>query len=165
MRVRTSCYSPGGPSAPQGRTIHSYVFHTTRDEHRLWNNLKKPGGPSTPKGRTVRRSSLKSTRDNNVSGTNCQIAGGPSAPQGRTVRRTDHKPNQRRTSSLVQFELELRTVRPPGPDCPPVTSNFHQSQTCSQVRVRTVRAPGSGLSALVQSALKLVLFQILSKRR
>ena len=49
--------------------------------------------------------------------------------------------------------------------CPPVTSNFHQSQTCSLVRLWTVRAPWSGLSALVQSALKLVLFQILSKRR
>ena len=83
-------------SAPQGQTVRSYVFHTTRDEHRLWNNLKKPRGPSAPKGQTVRRSSLKSTRDNNVSGTNCQIAGGPSAPQGQTVRRTDHKPNQRK---------------------------------------------------------------------
>ena len=115
--------------------------------------------------RTVHRSSLKTTRDNNVSGTNSQIAGGPSSPQGRTVRRTDHRLNQRNTPSLVQFELERRTVRPPGPDCPPVTSSFHQTQTCSLVRVRTVRAPRSGLSVLVQSALKLVLFQILSKRR
>ena len=81
MRVRTSRYSPGGLSAPHGRTVHSYVFHTTRDEHRLWNNLKKLGGPSAPKVRTVRRSTLKTTRDNNVSGTNCQIAGGPSAAQ------------------------------------------------------------------------------------
>ena len=41
MRVRTSRYSPGGPSAPQGRTVRSYVFHTTRDEHRLWYNFEK----------------------------------------------------------------------------------------------------------------------------
>ena len=89
MRVRTSRYSPGGSSAPKGRTVRSYVFHTTRDEHRLWYNFEK--------GRqTVRRSSLKSTRDNNVSGTNYQVAGGPSAPQGRTVHRTDHNLNQRK---------------------------------------------------------------------
>ena len=41
MRVRTIRYSPGGPSAPQGRTVRSYVFHTTRDEHRLWYNFEK----------------------------------------------------------------------------------------------------------------------------
>ena len=41
MRVKTSRYSPGGPSAPQGRTVRSYVFHTTRDEHRLWYNFEK----------------------------------------------------------------------------------------------------------------------------
>ena len=75
------------------------------------------------------------------------------------------KPQLEKTPSLVQFELELRTVRPPGPDCPPDTSKNHQSQTCSLERLRTVRAPGGGLSALVQSALKLVLFQIFSKRR
>ena len=40
MRVRTSHYSPGRPSAPQGRTVHSYVFHTTRDQQRLWNNFE-----------------------------------------------------------------------------------------------------------------------------
>src|SRR6185503_19487175 len=40
MRVRTIRYSPGGPSAPQGRTVRSYVFHTTRDEHRLWYNFE-----------------------------------------------------------------------------------------------------------------------------
>ena len=96
MHVRTSRYSFGGSSAPQGRTVRSYVFHTTRDEHRLWNKLKTPGGPSAPYGRTVRSSSLKSTRDNNVSGTNCQIAGGLSAPQGRTVRGTDHNLYQRK---------------------------------------------------------------------
>ena len=71
------------------RTVRSYVFHTTRDEHRLWYNFEISW-------RTVCRSSLKTTRDNNVSGTNCQIAGGPSAPQGRTVRRTDHNLNQRK---------------------------------------------------------------------
>ena len=158
MRVRTSHYSPGGPSA---------VMCSTPPETNIVSGttLKLAGGPSAPQWRTVCRSSLKTTRDNNVSGTNCQKAGGPSAPQGRTVRRTDHRLNQKNTPSLVQFELERRTVRPPGPDCPPVTSNFHQSQTCSLERLRAVRAPGSGLSALVQSALKLVLFQILSKRR
>ena len=40
MRVRTSRYSPGGPSAPQGRTVRSYVFHTTRDEHHLLYNFE-----------------------------------------------------------------------------------------------------------------------------
>ena len=148
----------GGPSAVKCSTPPetNIISGTT---------LKLAGGPSAPQWRTVRRSSLKTTRDNNVSGTNCQISGRPSSPQGRTVRRTDHRLNQRNTPSLVQFELERRTVRPPGPNCPPVTSSFHQSQTCSLVRVRTVHALGSGLSALVQSALKLVLFQILSKRR
>ena len=41
MHVRTSRDSPGGLSVPQGRTVHSYVFHTTRDEHRLWYNFEK----------------------------------------------------------------------------------------------------------------------------
>ena len=40
MRVRTIRYSPGGPSAPQERTVRSYVFHTTRDEYRLWYNFE-----------------------------------------------------------------------------------------------------------------------------
>ena len=30
----------GGPSAPHGRTVRSYVFHTTRDQQRLWNNFE-----------------------------------------------------------------------------------------------------------------------------
>ena len=148
----------GGPSAVKCSTPPetNIVSGTT---------LKLAGGPSAPQERTVRRSSLKSTRDNNVSGTNCQIVGGPSAPQGRTVRNTDHKPNQRKHPLWYNFDLELRTVRPLGPDCPPVTSKNHQSQTCSLERLRTIRSPGCGMSALVQSALKLVLFQILSKRR
>ena len=41
IRVRTSRYSPGGLSAPKGRTVRSYVFHTTRDEHHLWYNFEK----------------------------------------------------------------------------------------------------------------------------
>ena len=27
-------------NAPQGRTVRSYVFHTTRDQQRLWNNFE-----------------------------------------------------------------------------------------------------------------------------
>ena len=67
--------------------------------------------------------------------------------------------------SLVQFELEWRTVRPPVPDCPLAKFSFHQSHTVSLVRGRTVRAPGAdcprprgGLSALRQSALKFDVF-------
>ena len=165
MRVRSIHYSPGGPSAPQGRAICSYVFHTTRDEHRLWYNFEISW-------RTVRSpvaDRLPFILENHQ---RQQCLWYKLSNSRRTVltpgadrQPLRSSPQLEKTPSLVQFELERRTVRPPGPDCPPVTSNFHQSQTCSLVWERTVRAPGSGLSALVQSALKLVLFQILSKRR
>ena len=165
MRVRTSRYSPGGPSAPQGRTVCSYVFPTTRGEHHLWYNfeisrqtVRAPGADRPPFILEIhqRQQCLWYKLSNSR---RTVLSPGADRPPHRS------SPQPEKTPSLVQFELERRTVRPPGPNCPPVTSSFHQSQTCSLVRVRTVHALGSGLSALVQSALKLVLFQILSKRR
>ena len=164
MRVRTSHWSPGGPSAPQGWTVRSYVFHTTRDEHHLWYNfeisrrtVRDPGADRPPFILEIHQRQ--------------QCLWYKMSNSRRTVRtpgedRPPHRssPQPEKTPSLVQFELELRTVCPLGPDCPPVTSKNHQSQTCSLERLRTVRLPRSGLSALVQSALKLDLFQIFLKR-
>src|SRR6185437_12965322 len=88
MRVRTSHYSPGGPSAPQGRTVHSYVFHTTRDEHRrLWYNFEKGR-------RTVR--SLGADRPPFILEIHQrqQCLWYKLSSSRRTVCHTDHKPNQ-----------------------------------------------------------------------
>src|SRR6185503_1454303 len=163
MRVRTIRYSPGGPSAPQGRTVRSYVFHTTRDEHRLWYNfeirwwtVRAPGADRPPfiLENHQRQQCLWYKLSNSR---RTVLTPGADRPPHKS------SPQPEKTPSLVQFELERRTVHPPRPDCPLVTSNFHQSQTCSLVRVRTVRAPWSGLSAIVHSALKLDFFQIFSK--
>ena len=149
MRVRTIRYSPGGPSAPQGRTVRSYVFHTTRDQQRLWNNFEVSL-------RTVRASGADRPQftfqpkpeKQPLSGTNLRLASGPSAPHGRTVRRSTLKPT-RETPSLVHFlkksggpsahlgrtgreptrdfasSLErVRTVCPSGADCPPLLSQL-----------------------------------------
>jgi len=161
-----------GPSAPQVRTVRSSSLKSTRDNNVSGTNCQKEGGPSAPQGRTIRAPGADRPPFILEIHQRQQCLWYKLSNSRRTVRtpgadRPPHRssPQLEKTPSLVHFELERRTVRPPGPDCPPVTSNFHQSQTCSLVRVRTVRAPGRGLSALVQSALKLVLFQILSKRR
>ena len=148
----------GGPSA---------VMCSTPPETNIVSGttLKLACGPSVPQERTVRSSSLKNHQRQQClwyklsNSRRTILTPGADRPPHRS------SPQPEKTPSLIQFELERWTVCPPGPDCPPVTSNFHQSQTCSLVRVRTVRARGSGLSALVQSALKIVLFQNLSKRR
>ena len=123
MRVRTSRYSPGGPSAPYGQTVRSYKFQTTRDENRLWTFFKLTGGPSAPQGRTVPRSSSNSTRDPKRLWSFCQVTGGPSPPHGRTVPRRlfaiQAISATRENTSLDKFYLSRWTVRPSGPDRPP----------------------------------------------
>src|SRR6185437_13485586 len=62
--------------------------------------------------------------------------------------------------SLVQFELEWRTVRPPVPDCPPAKFSFHQSHTGSLVRGRTVRVPGADCPHLGSQLSNLIFFKL-----
>ena len=104
----------GRPSAPQGRTVRSYVFHTTRDEHRLWYNFEisrrtvrtlgadRPPYRSSPQPEKtpslvhfeLQRQTVRPPGPdcppanlNSHSSSTCSLVRcGPSAPQRRTVR-------------------------------------------------------------------------------
>src|SRR6185312_3669493 len=80
--------------------------------------LKLACGLSAPQERTVRSSLFSPNQRNNLSGTKLRLAGGPSAPHGRTVRRSTLKPTPDRHPFWYTFEVQWRTVRPPGPDRP-----------------------------------------------
>ena len=81
---------------------------------------------------------------NNLSGTKLRLAGGPSAPHGRTVRRSTLKPTPDRHPFWYKFEIQWRTVRPLGPDCPPA----HQSLCKLSGTVADCPPPLAGLSAI-----------------
>ena len=96
------------------------------------------------------------------------------------------QPKPEKQPLWYKFEISRRTVRSPWPDCPPFNFEAHTRETPFLVQKRNTvadRPPnwaglsasppeplqalwnGRGLSAVTQSALKLSLFQIFSKRR
>ena len=159
MRVGTSHYSPCGPSAPQGRTVRSYVFDTTRVEHRLWYNFEisrrtihAPGADRPPFILEIhqRQQCLWYKLSNSM-----RTVRTPGA--GRPPHRSSPQPEK--TPSLVHFEIERRTVHPPGPDCPPDNLNSHSSSTGSLVRVRTVRATEADCLHLCSQLSNLIFFK------
>ena len=125
MRVRTSHYRPGGLSAPQWRTVRSYVFHITRDEHHLWYNFEisrrtvRALGADRPPFNLENQQRQKRLWNNLSNSRRTVLTPGADRPPHRSLSQLE------KTPSLVQFELELRTVRPPGPDCPLDTSKNH----------------------------------------
>ena len=111
-------------------------------------------GPSAPQQRTVRSYLFSPNQRNILSGTKLRLAGGPSAPHGRTVRRSTLKPTPERHPFWYKLEIQWRTVRPPGPDCPPA----HQS-LCKLSGTGADCPPlRRGLSVVTQSALNLSCF-------
>ena len=89
-----------------------------------WRTVRAPGadrprprsGPSAVKSSTPPETNI-------VSGTTLRLACGPSAPQERTVRSLTFQPKPEKQPLWYKFEIQWRTVRPLGPDCPPA----HQS--------------------------------------
>ena len=159
MRVRTIRYSPGGPSVPQGRTVRSYVFHTTRNEHRLWYNFEISW-------RTIRSPVVDRPPFILENHQRQQCLWYKLSNSRRTVctpgaDRPPHRssPQPEKTPYLVHFELERRTVLPPGPDCPPANLNSHSSSTGSLVRVRTIRATEADCPHLCSQLTNLIFFK------
>ena len=134
------------------------MFHNTRDEHRLWYNfeisrrtVRAPGADRPPFILEIhQRHYLWYKLSNSL-----RIIRTPGAD------RLPHRssPQPEKTPYLVHFELERRTVLPPGPDCPPANLNSHSSSTGSLVRVRTVRATEADCLHLCSHLSNLIFFK------
>ena len=137
------------------------MFHTTRDEHRLWYNFEISR-------RTVRAQGADHPLFILEIHQRQQCLWYKLSNSRRTVRtpganRLPYRssPQPEKTPSLVHFELERRTVRPPGPDYPPANLNSHSSSTGSLVRVRTVSATEADCPHLCSQLSNLIFFKSL----
>ena len=135
------------------------MFHTTRDEHRLWYNFEISR-------RTVRAPGADRPQFILEIHQRQQCLWYKLSNSRRTVRtpvadRPPHRssPQPEKTPSLEHFELERRTVRPPGPDCLPANLNSHSSSIGSLVRVRTIRATEANCPHLCSHLSNLIFFK------
>ena len=117
--------------------------------------LKLACGRSAPQERTVRSSLFSPNQRNNLPSTKLRIAGGPSAPHGGTVRRATLKPTPERHPFWYKFEIQWRTVRPPGPDRREPTRDSASSLEWA----RTVRPSGADCPPLLSRLSNLVFFK------
>ena len=154
--MRLAC----GPSAPQERTVRAsgadrpqLTFQPKPEKQPLWykteisrRTVRAPWPDCPPFNFEAH------TRETPFSGKK-KYSSGPSAHLGQTVR----QPTRASARSLER----ARTVRPSGADCPPA----HQSHCKLSGTGADCPPLRRGLSAVTQSALKLSLFQIFSKRR
>ena len=132
----------GGPSAPLGRTVRSPTFQPKPEKQPLWTiSLKllrtvRAPGPDRPQSNlSAQARETTSLDDFFKTPADCPH------PRGRPSAVRPSSPN-RAATSLNKSELYWQTVRPSGPDRPPVISFSHKlininSNTFSFVNVPT----------------------------